>query len=84
MSPYDRTSDGDKLTGLPVAFYVQARFEMSERGQPLSIVEGQLPIFVFPTAINFYTDDPSSHQQVLTIYNPYDLTLKFRGQPISI
>jgi len=39
---------------------------------------GALPVFVFPTSLNFYTDDPSSHKQVLTLYNPYEFTVLFK------
>ncbi|XP_041356020.1 motile sperm domain-containing protein 1-like [Gigantopelta aegis] len=40
--------------------------------------DGRLPIFVFPSALTFYSDDQSSHKQVLTLYNPYDYALKFK------
>lgn len=39
----------------------------------------KLPIFVFPQTITFYLDDQSSHKQVLTLYNPYDFPVKFKG-----
>jgi len=39
---------------------------------------GSLPLFVFPTCVNFYTNEPASHQQVLTIYNPYNFTLSYK------
>jgi len=39
---------------------------------------GALPVFVFPSSLNFYTDDPSSHKQVLTLYNPYEFTVLFK------
>lgn len=44
--------------------------------------EGKLPVFVFPTSLNFYLDDQSSQKQVLTLYNPYEFTVKFRGKTI--
>jgi len=40
--------------------------------------DGKLPVFVFPTDLNFYVDDQSTHKQVLTLYNPYDFMLKFK------
>ncbi|XP_071798908.1 motile sperm domain-containing protein 1-like [Asterias amurensis] len=42
------------------------------------LVDGKLPVFVFPTEIVYYVDDRSSHKQVLTVYNPYEFTLKFK------
>jgi len=40
--------------------------------------DGKLPVFVFPTTLNFYIDDQSSHKQVLTLYNPYEFTVLFK------
>ncbi|XP_072033640.1 motile sperm domain-containing protein 1-like [Amphiura filiformis] len=42
------------------------------------LVDGQLPIFVFPTELVYFADDPSSHKQVLTLYNPYEFSLRFK------
>ncbi|XP_050396231.1 motile sperm domain-containing protein 1 [Patella vulgata] len=42
------------------------------------VTDGKLPIFVFPTSLTFFSDDQSSHKQVLTLYNPYDFPLKFK------
>lgn len=39
----------------------------------------RLPIFVFPTSLAFYADDSKSQKQVLTLYNPYDTNIRFRG-----
>ncbi|XP_041111964.1 motile sperm domain-containing protein 1 isoform X2 [Polyodon spathula] len=47
------------------------------RRQP-ELVEGSLPVFVFPTELAFYADDQASHKQVLTLYNPYEFALKFK------
>ncbi|KAK6480283.1 motile sperm domain-containing protein 1 [Huso huso] len=47
------------------------------RRQP-ELVEGSLPVFVFPTELLFYADDQASHKQVLTLYNPYEFALKFK------
>lgn len=40
--------------------------------------DGKLPVFVFPSSLNFYSDDQASHKQVLTLYNPYEFPLKFK------
>ena len=37
------------------------------------------PVFVFPSTIEFYEDDPTTHKRVLTIYNPYDYEVAFKG-----
>uniref|UniRef100_A0A8C5A792 Motile sperm domain containing 1 n=1 Tax=Gadus morhua TaxID=8049 RepID=A0A8C5A792_GADMO len=42
------------------------------------LVEGSLPVFVFPTELVFYADEQNSHKQVLTLYNPYEFALKFK------
>ncbi|KAF0292315.1 Motile sperm domain-containing protein 1 [Amphibalanus amphitrite] len=36
------------------------------------------PVFVFPSALNFYMDDPGSLKQVITLYNPYDIGITFK------
>ncbi len=48
-------------------------------GQPPTMIDGKLPVFVFPTSLYFYSDEQTSHKQVLTLYNPYDFPLKFKG-----
>lgn len=40
----------------------------------------KLPVFVFPQNITFFLDDQSTHKQVLTLYNPYDFPVKFKGE----
>jgi len=40
--------------------------------------EGTLPVFISPSDLKYYSDDISSHKQVLTIYNPYGYTLKYK------
>ena len=43
-------------------------------------VNGKLPVFVFPTKLNFIIDDKTSYKQSLTLYNPYDFTIKYIGK----
>ncbi|KAL3846913.1 hypothetical protein ACJMK2_017861 [Sinanodonta woodiana] len=43
-----------------------------------SLGDGKLPVFVFPTTLTFYSNDQSSHKQILTLYNPYEGPLKFK------
>jgi hypothetical protein len=45
----------------------------------LSVTPRKLPVFVFPQNITFYLDDQSTHKQILTLYNPYDFPVKFKG-----
>lgn len=53
--------------------------QQQQHRQP-ELVEGSLPVFVFPTELVFYANDQTSHKQVLTLYNPYEFALKFKGQ----
>lgn len=41
-------------------------------------LESKIPVFVFPNSVNFVLEDKSTHKQVLSIYNPYDYTIKYR------
>ncbi|XP_046492674.1 motile sperm domain-containing protein 1 isoform X2 [Neodiprion pinetum] len=45
---------------------------------PIAVTSGKVPVFVFPQSITFYLDDQSTHKQVLTLYNPYDIPIKFK------
>lgn len=45
----------------------------------LSVTPKKLPVFVFPQSITFYLDDQTTHKQILTLYNPYDFPVKFKG-----
>lgn len=51
---------------------------MQQHRQQPELVEGNLPVFVFPTELVFYAEDQSTHKQVLTLYNPYEFALKFK------
>ncbi|XP_055986280.1 motile sperm domain-containing protein 1 isoform X1 [Sorex fumeus] len=51
---------------------------MHQQKRQSELVEGNLPVFVFPTELIFYADDQSTHKQVLTLYNPYEFALKFK------
>lgn len=64
--------------GVAVFEWVFASSPMLRKPTP-QISDGKLPVFVFPSSLNFFTDDQSSHKQVLTLYNPYEFPLKFKG-----
>ncbi|KAM8847907.1 motile sperm domain-containing protein 1 isoform X2 [Synchiropus splendidus] len=51
---------------------------MQQQHRQPELVEGNLPVFVFPTELVFYADEQTSHKQVLTLYNPYEFALKFK------
>lgn len=53
---------------------------MQHHNRQPELVEGSLPVFVFPTELVFYADEQTSHKQVLTLYNPYEFALKFKGE----
>ena len=40
----------------------------------------QTPVFAFPSKLDFYYSDQSTHKRVLTLYNPFDLDVKFKSQ----
>ena len=49
-----------------------------------SPVQGPRPVFVFPGSLDFYLEDQSTHKRVLTLYNPYDVDILFKGNFLSI
>ena len=42
-------------------------------------IPGPRPVFVFPGSLDFYLEDQSTHKRVLTLYNPYDVDILFKG-----
>lgn len=40
----------------------------------------RLPVFVFPSSLNFFAEESSSHKQMVTVYNPYDFVVNFKGK----
>ena len=40
----------------------------------------QVPVFVHPTSLNFYTSDHNSYKQIITLFNPYEFVIKFKGK----
>ncbi|KAK5640236.1 hypothetical protein RI129_011047 [Pyrocoelia pectoralis] len=38
----------------------------------------KIPVFVFPTSLNFYLNARHTHKQLLTLYNPYDFPVRFK------
>ena len=57
----------------------QIEEEMHRTVQSTSLTEDKLHVFVFPTSLNFYSDDSSTYQAAVTLYNPYDFTIKYKG-----
>lgn len=51
---------------------------MPATGQLSSLTDDKIQVFVSPALLNFYSDDTSSHQTVMTLYNPYDFSLKYK------
>ena len=51
--------------------------------QPSHFTDGSLPVFVFPQSLTFYADEQASHKQVLTVYNPYEFALRFKGTELN-
>lgn len=52
---------------------------MQRQAQSLSSVgEDKIQVFVSPASINFCSDDTSSHQVAITVFNPYDFALRYK------
>jgi len=47
-------------------------------GSGSSIMDGNMPVFVFPLQVDFYLDDQTTHKRVVTIYNPFDFDVTFK------
>lgn len=39
----------------------------------------QIPVFVFPTNLKFYLGSRQNYKQMLTIYNPYEFKIRYKG-----
>ena len=39
----------------------------------------RLPVFISPEELQFIGEDEASHKQILTVYNPYDFSLSYKG-----
>jgi len=37
------------------------------------------PVFAYPSNIAFVMNEPNSHKQVVTLYNPYEFPLVYKG-----
>ena len=37
-------------------------------------------LHVFPAEVTFYSGDVASFKRVITVYNPYDVDVKFKGE----
>ena len=44
-----------------------------------SILDGKVPVFVFPVQLDFYFEDQTTHKRVVTIYNPYEFDVTFKA-----
>lgn len=45
----------------------------------MSLGQQKIPVFVFPNQLKFYLVSKSTHKQIVTLYNPYDFPVKFKG-----
>ena len=43
-------------------------------------LNGKLPVFVYPEELNFVRNDCSTQKTILTVYNPYDFDIKYKGK----
>ena len=45
------------------------------------ILDGKVPVFVFPVQLDFYYEDQTTHKRVVTIYNPSEFDVTFKVRP---
>lgn len=43
----------------------------------------KIPVFVYPNVIKFFLASRATHKQLLTLYNPYEFPVRFKGEPLS-
>ena len=49
-----------------------------------SILDGKVPVFVFPVQLDFYFEDQTTHKRVVTIYNPYEFDVTFKASTLIL
>lgn len=42
------------------------------------------PVFVFPVSLEFYSSARHTFKQLLTLYNPYDIAVNFKGNCLFV
>lgn len=42
----------------------------------------KIPVFVYPNSLKFYLGSRATHKQLLTLYNPYEFPVTFKGKKI--
>ena len=47
------------------------------------ILDGKVPVFVFPVQLDFYYEDQTTHKRLVTIYNPYEFDVTFKVKSCS-
>ena len=63
----------------PVIFSSIATSMSTSSGAATSgILDGKVPVFVFPVQLDFYYEDQTTHKRVVTIYNPYEFDVTFK------
>ena len=63
-----------------VVVIVSLDFPMMTSQDNNSLTVENVPVFAFPTTLSFIENDKSSYKRILTIYNPYDFTVRFKGE----
>jgi len=83
-------SDGTALVELALLYYspvinlfnyflISDLMASSNSGGGAGATAAPRPVFVFPGALDFYLEDQTTHKRVLTIYNPFDVDIFFKG-----
>lgn len=50
-----------------------------EKGREDDVSQVRIPVFVFPQSVVFNANDRDHLKQILTIYNPYEFPVRFKG-----
>ena len=48
------------------------------------ILDGKVPVFVFPVQLDFYYEDQTTHKRLVTIYNPYEFDVTFKVKRLAM
>ncbi|XP_073991862.1 motile sperm domain-containing protein 1-like [Rhodnius prolixus] len=46
--------------------------------QPGTALDGKVPVFAFPSSVDFYLGSQSTYKRVVTLYNPYEFAVRFK------
>lgn len=75
-----QSGENDSLQNVKTLLVNNSNDEVTTFLHRMSVRDRSIPVFVYPTELNFYVATQSSHKQLLTLYNPYDFAVKYKGK----